>query len=180
MANPFKPELTTDPFSDKDFSRLFDEFYVPLCRFCISLVVDKAAAEDIVQELFVYLWEKRERIAFGGSIRSYLFTSVKNRSLNYLKLHYPNRKVDELDSMDETLGNETSSPASDLIEGNELETLFDNALKKLPTQCRTIFSMKRFGEMTNKEIAEKLEISLKTVEAQMTIAIRKLRDYLIK
>lgn len=180
MTNLFKPDHITDPFSDKDFSRLFDEFYVPLCRFCMRLVVDRAVAEDIVQELFVYLWEKRERIAFGGSIRSYLFTSVKNRSLNYLKKHDSNSLSIDIEKLHEQTNNEGYLSAEELIDGDEMEKTVEKAIAGLPLKCRTIFSMKRFGGMTNKEISDQLEISVKTVEAQMTIAIRKLKGYLFR
>jgi RNA polymerase sigma-70 factor, ECF subfamily len=165
-----------DPFDDRNFNCLFDELYTPLCQFCTRLVNDADTAEDIVQEQFVYLWENWQRLAPISSIKAYLFKSVKNRSLNYLKKQFYKNGVDKFEYI-ETPQVKTSPAASDLLENQELEILLGRALGNLPLRCRTIFTMKRFAEMSNKEIADNLNISVKTVEAQMTIAMKKLNAF---
>jgi RNA polymerase sigma-70 factor, ECF subfamily len=167
-----------DPCADKDFSHLFDELYTPLCQFCMRLVNDKDVTEDIVQEQFIYLWENRQRLATISSIKAYLFKAVKNKSLNYLKKQFSKKGIIQLNDSVEVPQDRTQPSASDLLESKELENLLEKALNSLPLRCHTIFNMKRFAEMNNKEVAESLNISIKTVEAQMTIAIKKLSAYL--
>jgi RNA polymerase sigma-70 factor (family 1) len=167
----------TDPFYNDDFNRLFNDLYAPLCRFCMKFVIDKEAAEDIVQDIFVYLWENWERLASIASIRSYLFTAAKHRSISHLQKPFSKYKDDDrIDAQITLPGSELAGP-EELLAGKELEIVLKEALEALPLKCRTIFSLKRFGELSNKEVATKLHISVKTVEAQMTIALRKLTAF---
>jgi len=137
------------------------------------MINDADVAEDIVQDQFVYLWENKQRLASVASIKAYLFKSVKNKSINFLKKQYHSNAVGELDK------NSVTEPFAsiDLLEEAELISLLEKALEGLPVRYRTIFTMKRFGEMTNQEVASNLNISVKTVEAQMTIAMKKLGAY---
>lgn len=165
-----------DPFEDRDFNWLFNEFYSLLCRFSMKYVLDKVVAEDIVQDLFLHLWEIRERLTSITNIKSYLYSSVKNRCLNYLKKQYPSGVTEE--DIDES-GIKINLPGpEELLENKELEKIIEKALEALPEKCRTIFVMKKFGDLSHKEVAEKLNISVKTVETQMTIAFRKLTTFL--
>ena len=166
----------TDPFENHDFNWLFNEFYTLLCRYSIKFVSDKNVAEDIVQDLFLHLWENRERLTTITNIKSYLFTAVKNRCLNYLKKKYPlNAKGDDPTEFEIKI--DLPDP-EELLESKELERIIEKALEALPAKCRTIFIMKKFGDLSNKEVAEKLNISIKTVETQMTIAFRKLTAFI--
>ncbi len=168
----------TDPFEDRDFNHLFNEFYTPLCRFSMKFVTNKDVAEDIVQGLFIYLWENRERLVTIPSVKSYVFTAAKNRSLNYLRKVY-SEKTGNTDLNEQETGMKRSLPnPEELLESKELEIILEKGIELLPVKCRTIFTMKRFGDLTNKEVAKKLNISVKTVEAQMTIALRKLTAFL--
>jgi len=168
----------TNPFEDRYFNGLFNEFYTPLCRFSMKFVTNKDAAEDIVQDLFLYLWENRERLATISYIKSYVFTAVKNRSLNYLQKQYSQKTSDVDFDVKETRLNVNLPDSEELIKNKELESILEKGIESLPVKCRTIFTMKRYGDFSNKEVAKKLNISVKTVEAQMTIALRKITAFL--
>lgn len=166
-------------FDNADFNNLFNELYAPLCRFSMKFVTQKNVAEDVVQEVFVYLWENWDRLNSLSNLKSYSYTAVKNRSINYLQDHFYKNSNGNFDQkeLEETI--ESQGP-DELLMGKELEIILENGLKALPEKCRTIFVMKRFAELSNKEIASKLNISVKTVEAQMTIAIKKLTTFLYR
>jgi RNA polymerase sigma-70 factor (ECF subfamily) len=163
-----------DPFANHHFNNIFKELYTPLCRFTMKYVADKATAEDIVQDLFVYLWEHWERLSSISSIKAYLFISAKNKSISYLKRPFTKQNVEALSyDIEHILTGHFPGP-DELIANQELQSILENALETLPTKCRAIFTLKRFGELSNKEISNKLNISVKTVEAQMTIAIKRI------
>jgi RNA polymerase sigma-70 factor (ECF subfamily) len=166
-----------NPFDNQQFDSLFNEYYSPLCRFSMKYVFNKEVAEDIVQEFFVYLWEHWNRLSTIASIKSYAYTAVKNRSLNCLQKQFSFKKGIATSEMEETEVNSKLPDPQELLESKELEKILEKALEALPARCRTIFLMKRFEEFSNKEVAEKLKISEKTVEAQMTIAIRKITAF---
>jgi len=170
-------KIFKNPFDNHKFNSLFDALYTPLCRYSLKYVTNKDAAEDIVQDLFVYIWENRERLATISSIESYAYTAIKNRSLSYLQKNFTTGKISGYNQATETgFISELPGP-EELLDSKELEAILEQALEALPLQCRTIFTMKRFGEFSNEEVAEKLHISVKTVENQMTIALRKLAGF---
>ena len=176
-GNQHKKEFL-NPFLDSGFAKLFDELYSPLCRYCLKLVGDMELAEDIVQEQFVYLWENRKRLDNSGSLKSYLFTAVKNKSVNHLKKQFSKKRSYRIENLPEnTIPGKLPNP-DEIYENKELGKILDKAIANLPEKCRIIFTMKKMGEFTNKEIASKLNISVKTVENQMTIAFKKLIRYI--
>ncbi len=162
-----------DPFKDKDFDSVFETLYEPLCKFCLKFVHQKDIAEDIVQEQFVYLWENRKRLYNQGSIKSYLYTSVRNKSISFLKSNYYKNKAEPLEVVSD-INTNYFQPPDNWLESKELEKIIKNAINELPEKCRMVFTLKRFGELSNKEIADKLKISVKTVENQMTIALKRI------
>lgn len=156
------------------FRKLFDRWYTPLCRHAVTFVGDQQVAEDIVQELFINLWTNRESIDITGSVQSYLYRSIRNRCLNYLRDHkaaqnyerdYDRQVIEDPENDDDEVMRQ--------LHGFALE-----AIRRLPERCRVIFNYSRHTGLTNREIAQKLKISEKTVENQITIALRKLRDKL--
>jgi RNA polymerase sigma-70 factor, ECF subfamily len=155
-----------------EFERLFTKLYTELCRYSIRFVRIPEIAEEIVQEQFIYLWEKRNDITFHTSIKSYLYTSVKHKSIDYLRSSYAKARY-----IQDVYCVEIESPLNPVseVEDQELTEIITNAVSKLPERCAIIFSMKRFGEMSNRQIAVSLNISEKTVENQITIAFKKLR-----
>ena len=131
-------------------------------------------SKEVVHTVFLNLWEKRRELDSGQSFKAYLFSSVYNRSLNYLRDH---KKFKQGNLTDADIGMESEEVTSG-IEQAELEKRISEALTKLPAKCREIFTLNRFEELKYKEIAQKLNISLKTVEAQMSKALRVMRDEL--
>lgn len=133
---------------------------------------DKAAAEDIVQDIFLDLWRKRHELSIENT-SSYLFSAVKYRVLNYIRKNkVPMTDLDFVDKFN------TLNSTEEFIDFKELRQTLDDAISDLPDQCRKVFTMSRFDHMSNKEIAEKLNLSLRTVENHISLALRKLRPKL--
>jgi len=130
-----------------------------------------------VQEQFIYLWEKRDEISIHTSVKSYLFKAVRNKSINYLKSKYANIHFEDTTVIFDIA--EFSTP-SHKYETQELEKIIYKALKSLPDRCYHIFSLSRYSPLSNRQIAEKLSISEKTVENQITIALKIIKSYLDK
>lgn len=128
-------------------------------------------AEDVVQQTFIKLWEQRETLPIQFSIKAYLYKMVHNRSLNRLRDAQTRRRHSEISV---SFGNETVPPA----EVSDLQTRLQKALEQLPTECRRIFELSRFEELKYREIADQLNISIKTVETQMGKALRLMRVHL--
>jgi len=154
---------------------LFRRHYAELCRAALRFVNNEQEAEDIVQELFVSLWEKRDRGKDDvGTVGPYLRRAVRNRSLNYLR----DRKRIPVDDGEVPLTLAATGFADDGLEQDELSVRINRAIDRLPERCRLVFVMSKMEEMSQKEIAAALEISIKTVENQMTRAYRFLREWL--
>jgi RNA polymerase sigma-70 factor (ECF subfamily) len=164
---------------DKAMETLFRCYYKRLCTYANTLVNDSDESEEIVQQVFVQMWEKRETMEITTSVQSYLFRAVRNNSLNRIK-HEKVRRIyaDEVNALS---GN--SEPAATMTFQNELQMQIHSAIESLPEQCRLIFKLSRFEELKYAEIADQLGISVKTVENQMGKALRimrdKLKDYLL-
>ena len=159
------------------FEMFFRQHYNHLCNYANSFVKDRDEAEEIVQNAFASLWEKRQSLEIRTSVRSYLFSMVHNYSLNYLKHEKVKQKhASEMLYMGEDSTEEVDSHASDL------EQKIFQALQTLPEKCRIVFKLSRFEELKYSEIAERMNISVKTVENQMGKALKlmreELRDYL--
>jgi len=168
----------TNPFSNAEFTNFFNELYPSLCRYCLSLVGERDIAEDIVLDQFIYLWENRIRLRNSSSLKSYLYKAVKHRSMNYLRTKFSRATGYLPDDLSQFTINDNLPDPQEILENKELGEILDKALAHLPEKCRIIFTMKKIGEFTNKEIADKLNISVKTVENQTTIAFKKLISYL--
>lgn len=136
---------------------------------------DIDVARGIVQEVFVNLWEKRDTIKKDRSPKSYLGTAVRNRCLNYLR---DNKKFDAGILEIEGLGNNHSYEEQDHLVTEELRAKIEDAMNSLPEKCRKVFLMSRTENKKYQEIAEELNISVKTVEVQMSKALKKMRDKL--
>jgi RNA polymerase sigma-70 factor (ECF subfamily) len=158
------------------FEALFRSFFPSLVLFAQKYVPDQDTAKEIVHNVFINLWEKRQQVDTGSSLKSYIFTSVHNRCLNYIR---DQKKFDRDETRFHRLDSTEFSDGVDRLEEQELEQRIYDALQTLPEKCREIFMLNRFDGLKYAEIAEKLNISVKTVETQMSRALRILREKLV-
>ena len=155
---------------------LFDTYYNPLVVFANRMLLDIDLSRSVVQDVFVMLYDKREDIVIHTNLNAHLYQSVKNRCLNYIKR-------DKMKSGHHQIILErfdTFQQPSNTLEYNELQSLIDSTVDSLPDQCRRIFRMSRNEGVTNQEIAEMLDISKRTVETQISKALKKLREELAR
>jgi RNA polymerase sigma-70 factor (ECF subfamily) len=159
----------------KAFEGLFRTFYSELCNYAFQYCHDKDTAEEIVQDLFYKLWEKKETIVIRSSIRSYLYRSIYNNSMMLIR-EKSTRKTTNLLPENSALfpGHEPDRQ----MESVELDKLVESTLSSMPKKVRRIFEMSRFEGLKYKEIAERLLISIKTVEANMGKALKLFRENL--
>lgn len=167
-------KINTDWKKDeKSFELYFKSNYQRFCSYAYTFLKDQDDAEDIVQQIFITMWEKRDTLDIETSATAYMIRAIRNASLNRLKhaevkQSYANENVNEQLSV---------NPVASVVV-NELQKQIANAIDALPQQCRIIFSMSRFEELTYAEIAAKLNLSVKTVENQMGKALRLMRERL--
>jgi len=160
---------------DESFEFLFKKYYLPLTRFAWRYVNSKAIAEELVQELFTILWEKRKELNTDGSVRSYLYKSVRNLSLNHLKHQGVKNEYDrqwmaqqeypQIDFRDEQ-------------REQQVREAIAQAIDELPERSKMTYKLHRYDGLTYPEIAEVMDVSVKTVESQMTRTLKILRERL--
>lgn len=150
---------------------LFKRYYAPLAGYANTIIQDRDHSEGLAQEVFVKVWEKRSDLSIQTSIKSYLYRAIFNKCLN-VKKHYQVRADYQLSHAGDSVVNESS------ITNFELKYKIQEALDKLPEQCRKIFKMSKIEGLKYAEIAEELNISVKTVENQMGKALKLMRKYL--
>lgn len=172
MANICTAEIYWQRFaSDGDmgcFRSLFETYHVRLCRYAEYFLKDSMDAEEVVLDLFLYLWRNREWLSIDISIEAYLLRSVRNRSLNILRSRHHDLSVEEI--LQASVPPDLSS-----IDTDDILRIVEDAVSSLPPKCREVFSKSRKEEMSNQEIAVDMGLSVKTVEAQMTKALKRLR-----
>jgi len=164
------------------FQFIFKKYYTGLYYYAKKYLGDKHHAEEIVQNTFLKLWEKRETFTISKSLSSYLYTTVYNNCLNFLKHQQVKEKYKEyytqkIRNAEEYYSISQESGQSVYI-AKEIENEIDKAIQELPGRCRKIFELSRFEGLKNHEIAEKLDISINTVQKQISIALCKLRSAL--
>lgn len=153
------------------FKTLFDRYYQKLLLVAINLLNDVNEAKDIVQEVFFQLWKKRATLTIPDYPAAYLKRSTVNAALSFIRSR--KRVVEMPQHYDET---SKEASANEVVEAEELEEVIQNALANLPERCRMIFVMKRIEGHSLKEIGRILEISPKTVENQITKALKILKE----
>lgn len=164
---------------EKAYRYVFDKHYGLLCSIAAEFLKDDFLAETIVGDIILYLWEKRETITIQTSLRSYLVRAVRNKCINYLHLQYVIKETplptnDELFNLDGSFLVSDNYPLAILLE-KELELKIEDAICSLPDECRTVFQMSRFENLSYDEIASKLGISTNTVKYHIKTALSKLR-----
>ncbi|MPQ46354.1 RNA polymerase sigma-70 factor [Marinifilum sp. N1E240] len=159
---------------ERALDELFHIYYDKLLTSSFVFVKSKDLAEEVVADVFYRLWQNREKLQEVKNLDNYLFISVRNQSLNYISKE---QKVGK-DSIDDTISNKVSekNTAEDFIVAKELQDKITNSIESLPPKCKEIFLMIRFEGMKYREVAEKLKVSVNTVDTQMGIAIKKLAE----
>lgn len=158
------------------FKYFFNKYYNDLCNFVNIYLHDQVLSEEIVQDIFVYFWENKEKLQINTSVKAYLFSVSKFKSLNLLRdTHNRKRIAGDLIKSESLF---TNDEMDCWIDTEEFKKILDAAIDQLAPRCRKIFLMSKNEELSNKQIAERLNISIKTVENQITIALKKMRDYL--
>ncbi len=156
-------------------SSIFDQYYDYLCGVVYRVVADYEVSRDIVQDIFVDLWRKQDVINIQTSLRAYLRRAAINRALNHIR---KNKITFESDEQELIEVRDYSISGQQDMERSELEKCINAALEKLPPKCKVVFSLSRFEELSYQEIATTLDISIKTVENQISKALRIMRHEL--
>lgn len=158
------------------FQKLFFDFFGPLCVFAHRYISDKAACEDIVQEVFFQFWKNRKKTVITTSARNFLITNVRNSCIDYIR-----HKEVEAAYAEKIISNDKTSGSNDIgtvYAVSELESRMNTALAKLPGNVRRAFEMSRFEDKTYAQIAAENNLSVKTVEAHIGKALKLLREEL--
>ncbi len=157
---------------ERAFNALFQKYYSSMCHFARQFLNDSEMAEETVQDMFVRIWEKRESLNIESSVKHYFFRSVRNHCLNQIQ-HQKIRK--QYASMVKESAHQDIDPDQYYVEVDLLKRI-EKSIDSLPVKRQEIFRLSREQGLKYKEIAEELKISVKTVEAQMGLALKHLRE----
>ncbi|MGB3849969.1 MAG: RNA polymerase sigma-70 factor [Tunicatimonas sp.] len=157
--------------------QLFDRHYVALCRVALRLVHRSEVAEEIVQDVFVYLWEKRGDWQITTSVGAYLARAVRNRCLNHLKSRAA--RYDWSEEIQDYQHPVDTGP-DDTLQVAELTAALERILPQLPEKCGLVFSLIRYEERSYQEVADQLGVSVKAIEYHMGKALRLIRQHLVR
>jgi len=166
-----------------DFSRIYSIYFPKMVRFAQNYVVSQEEAQNIVQDLFLYLWEHRDTLNAASNLNAFLFTLTKNRCIDFYRQNRRlNRIIESLDSLQERellLKMEALIQFDEkMFSTQEIEDILNNAVNNLPEKCREIFILSRMEGLKHEEIAKKLNISVNTVQNHISKALRKLKTEL--
>lgn len=162
--------------SEAAFEQVFKTHFKALHSYACTILMDEMAAEEIVQNIFLKIWERKEQLSIQSSIKAYLYRAVHNDCMNVLKHEKVKRAYQTATSY--AMKNETDH-ASKKILLSDLEVKLNRAMNELPEQCRAIFQMSRFEELKYQEIADRMGLSIKTIENQMGKALKLMRLKLV-
>jgi RNA polymerase sigma-70 factor, ECF subfamily len=160
---------------EEAFHRIFQQYYRPLTLFAMKYVGDVEEAKEITQEFFIRIWTKHRELNITLSLKIYLYRGVRNACLNYLDAN----KVAQKRLRDYQQSSFSNDNPLEKILVAEQEELLMQVIESLPEKCKEIFFLSRMEKLSNQAIADKLQISIKTVEGQMSKALRRLREILL-
>lgn len=160
--------------NDADIEKIYHQYFDDICTFLNYYTHDRQLIEDTIQDIFVRLWEEKNSINIFY-IKSYLYKAARNRILNHLRDEKNRSQLAEEWAVSEI----EKLNARECVNMAEFSKQYRQAVSVLPEKCRKIFLMSRESDKTYRDIAEELEISSKTVEAQMSIALKKIKEYIL-
>ncbi|PKP44218.1 MAG: RNA polymerase sigma-70 factor [Bacteroidetes bacterium HGW-Bacteroidetes-12] len=155
-----------------EFEKLFRNLYSPLCHYAFRFIKDMDSAEDIVQDLFYNYWKNREKLEITTSLKSYLYQAVRNKCIKTINHQQVKEKYNNVLRLQ---GQDYDDYSSSNIETEELNQIIESTIDELPDRCKEIFVLSRYEGMKYHEIAQRLSISVKTVEANMGKALKMFR-----
>lgn len=165
-------EQLSGPSAQRALAQLYLALYPRLLGFCRSIVRTAEAAEEIVQDVFIRLWERRSEATSIANLPVYLYVAVRNRSLNYRQ--WQSRDIIEYFEAYPTDMAAAAPNPEHLLMTKEMASHIERAINSLPPRCRLVFKLVREDGLKYREVAEILDISARTVDTQMTIAVRKI------
>lgn len=155
------------------FEAIYSRHWEDLYKTAFFILRDNNACKDIVQDIFIWIWERRKELEIQ-TLKSYLKAAVKFKVANYIRSG--NIRESFFDEMTKFIPSTSSPTSKEFGEIKELAAIIQQAISQLPEKCREIFKLSRDEHLSNHEIAERLGVSIKTVENQMTIALRRIRS----
>ncbi|WP_029905349.1 RNA polymerase sigma factor [Prevotella sp. 10(H)] len=151
------------------YNQLFMYYYNPLCRYAFSIIKSKTDAEDIVQELFLNIWNNRKRLEIYTNVSSYLYSAIRNMTLNYIRDNNKNKiPLENIQDIENT-------SEEQFLEQEEFRKALNDCIKELPQRCREVLILQRVKGLRQKEISEKLNISIKTIKNQIWISMQRIK-----
>ncbi len=161
---------------ERAFEKIYDLFYSKMYATAFQYLKNKPLAEEVVSDIFCRIWQKRSELNQIKNFESYVFISVRNLSLNYIR---NNSKIsnESIDDVSHHISDNVALP-DEIIQGHELQDVLNSSIEKLPKKCKIIFKMIRFNGLKYKEVASILNISVNTVDTQMRIAMKKISQSL--
>lgn len=169
----------------KAFELIFKLYHAPLCNYAKIYVKHPDIANEIVQDTFIRIWESKSGLDAEQSLKSYLYRSVHNNCINFIRKKQLNKKLTEEYMSEvlqriEMLDRDFNESRFDQLITDELELTIQKSIDKLPEQCREIFLLSRYSDLTYQQIAKKLSISVNTVKTQISRSLQKIRENLKK
>ncbi|EID73999.1 RNA polymerase sigma-70 factor [Imtechella halotolerans] len=161
---------------DRAFEIIYNELGNGIFHYCNSRINDLFISEEIVQEVFLSLWNKRSSLEITTSLKSYLFTAAKYQILNHIRSEKVRKEY--ATNLANYLLINYENPTEDLIAVNDLKALIDEIVESLPKKCQLVFKMSRFENLSIQEISKEMNISTRTVENHLTKALKHIRQEL--
>lgn len=159
----------------KVFEFIYHKYFELLCRYAYGFMLDRSLSEDMVNDSFLELWEKRVQIKINSSLKAYLLITVRNKSLNLIRRRKMERNYQLEQVYLEAFDKEVSDQLEKFLQMEALESKLNKAIENLPPQCREIFRLNRFSQLSYQEIADQMNLSVFTVKTQISRALKSLR-----
>lgn len=155
---------------------LYKKYYYRLCDFAFHYVRSFDLTEEIVSDVFLKIWKKRDSISVTGNFKAYLYTAIRNQALNYIEKEQNQNLLESLEDLDQNIVSEKYHPEQELL-FKEFKNSIEAFINTLPPRRRLVFKLSRLEGFTYREIADIMSISVSTVQNQMVEAVRQLGSY---